>query len=94
VLPSTGSPASRPRAATDCLQERCPRRRPVTRWMPASAAVAQDCGSNLEPASTEHPDGIVATIMAIGRGTVSQEGVCDDDGSSRLRHSIPPRLAR
>jgi phage terminase large subunit-like protein len=43
---------------------------PVTRWMAANVAVAQDPAGNLKPAkdkSTERIDGIVAAIMAIGR---------------------------
>jgi phage terminase large subunit-like protein len=46
------------------------------RWMAANAAVAQDPAGNLKPAkdkSTERIDGIVATIMAIGRGMVAQD---------------------
>jgi phage terminase large subunit-like protein len=49
---------------------------PVTRWMAANVAVAQDPAGNLKPAkdkSTERIDGIVATIMAIGRAMVAQE---------------------
>jgi phage terminase large subunit-like protein len=49
---------------------------PVTRWMAANVAVAQDPAGNLKPAkdkSTERIDGIVATIMAIGRALVAQE---------------------
>jgi phage terminase large subunit-like protein len=41
---------------------------PVTRWMAANVAVAQDPAGNLKPAkdkSTERIDGIVAAIMAI-----------------------------
>ena len=44
---------------------------PVTRWMAANVAVAHDPAGNLKPAkdkSTERIDGIVALIMAIGRG--------------------------
>ena len=40
---------------------------PVTRWMAANVAVAQDPAGNLRPAkdkSTERIDGIVALIMA------------------------------
>jgi phage terminase large subunit-like protein len=43
---------------------------PVTRWMAANVAVAQDPAGNLKPAkdkSTERIDGIVAIIMALGR---------------------------
>ena len=43
---------------------------PVTRWMAANVAVAQDPAGNLKPAKdkcTERIDGIVAAIMAIGR---------------------------
>ena len=49
---------------------------PVTRWMAANVAVAQDPAGNLKPAkdkSTERIDGIVALIMAIGRALVAQE---------------------
>ena len=49
---------------------------PVTRWMAANVAVAQDPAGNLKPAkdkSTERIDGIVAPIMAIGRAMVAQE---------------------
>jgi phage terminase large subunit-like protein len=41
---------------------------PVTRWMAANVAVAQDPAGNLEPAkdnSTERIDGIIALITAI-----------------------------
>ena len=44
--------------------------------MAANVAVAQDPAGNLKPAkdkSTERIDGIVATIMAIGRAIVAQE---------------------
>jgi phage terminase large subunit-like protein len=44
---------------------------PVTRWMAANVAVAQDPAGNLKPAkdkSTERIDGVVAPVMAIGRG--------------------------
>jgi phage terminase large subunit-like protein len=53
---------------------------PVTRWMAANIAVAQDPAGNLKPAkdkSTERIDGIVATIMAIGRAMVAQEQFVD-----------------
>jgi phage terminase large subunit-like protein len=43
---------------------------PVTRWMAANVAVAQDPAKDK---STERIDGIVATIMAIGRAMVAQE---------------------
>jgi phage terminase large subunit-like protein len=48
----------------------------VTRWMAANFAVAQ--GPRRQPQaakdkSTEWIDGIVATIMAIGRAMVAQE---------------------
>jgi hypothetical protein len=49
---------------------------PVTRWMAANVAVAQDPAGNLKPAkdkSTERIDGIVAAIMAIGRALVAQD---------------------
>jgi phage terminase large subunit-like protein len=44
--------------------------------MAANVAVAQDPAGNLKPPkdkSTERIDGIVATIMAIGRALVAQE---------------------
>jgi hypothetical protein len=44
--------------------------------MAANVAVAQDPAGNLKlakPKSTERIDGIVATIMAIGRAIVAQE---------------------
>jgi phage terminase large subunit-like protein len=43
---------------------------PVTRWMAANVAVAQDPAGNLKPAkdkSAERIDGIVALIMGVGR---------------------------
>jgi phage terminase large subunit-like protein len=49
---------------------------PVTRWMAANVAVAQDPAGNLKPAkdkSTERIDGIVALIMAIGRAMLPGE---------------------
>jgi phage terminase large subunit-like protein len=49
---------------------------PVTRWMAANVAVAQDPAGNLKPAkdkSSERIDGIVAMIMAIGRAMLAQE---------------------
>jgi phage terminase large subunit-like protein len=49
---------------------------PVTRWMAANVAVAQDPAGNLKPAkdkSTERIDGIVALIMAIGRAMLVQD---------------------
>jgi phage terminase large subunit-like protein len=49
---------------------------PVTRWMAANVAVAQDPAGNLKPAkdkSTQRIDGIVALTMAIGRALVAQE---------------------
>jgi phage terminase large subunit-like protein len=51
---------------------------PVTRWMAANVAVAQDPAGNLKPAkdkSTERIDGIVAAIMAIGRAMVAEEEI-------------------
>jgi phage terminase large subunit-like protein len=51
---------------------------PVTRWMAANVAVAQDPAGNLKPAkdkSTERIDGIVAILMAIGRAMVANEEV-------------------
>lgn len=47
--------------------------------MASNVAVAQDPAGNLKPAkdkSTERIDGIVATIMAIGRAMVVQEEPC------------------
>jgi phage terminase large subunit-like protein len=47
----------------------------VTRWIAANVAIVQDPAGNLKPAkdkSTERIDGIVATIMAIGRAMVAQ----------------------
>ena len=49
---------------------------PVTRWMAANVAVAQDPAGSHKPAkdkSTDRIDGIVAIIMAIGRAMVVQE---------------------
>ena len=49
---------------------------PVTRWMAANVAVAQDPAGNLKPAkdkSTERIDGIVALIMAVGRAMLPSE---------------------
>ena len=46
---------------------------PVLRWMASNVAVNQDAAGNLKPAkdkSTERIDGIVATIMALGRASV------------------------
>ena len=48
----------------------------MTRWTAANVAVAQDPAGNLKPAKDkgiERIDGIVATIMAIGRAMVAQE---------------------
>jgi phage terminase large subunit-like protein len=48
----------------------------LTRWMPPNVAVAQDPAGKLKPAkdkSNERIDGIVASIMAIGRAMVAQE---------------------
>jgi hypothetical protein len=58
---------------------------PVTRWMTANVAVAQDPAGKLTPAkdqSTERIDGIVAQIMAIGRALVAQE-----EPQPLIRHS-------
>jgi phage terminase large subunit-like protein len=49
---------------------------PVTRWMAANVAVAQDPAGNLKPAkdkSTERIDGIVAIIMALGRAMLPED---------------------
>ena len=48
----------------------------MTRGVAANVAVTQDTAGNLKPAkdkSTEWIDGIVATIMAIGRAIIAQE---------------------
>jgi phage terminase large subunit-like protein len=47
---------------------------PVARWMASNVAVKQDPAGNLKPdkdKSTERIDGIVATIMALGRAMVT-----------------------
>jgi phage terminase large subunit-like protein len=47
---------------------------PVLRWMAANVAVRQDPAGNLKPdkqKSTERIDGIVATIMALGRAMIT-----------------------
>lgn len=49
---------------------------PVTRWMRNNAAVAQDSADNPRPAkekATERIDGIVATIMALGKAVLPRE---------------------
>ena len=43
---------------------------PVLRWMASNVSVEQDAAGNFKPSkkkSTERIDGIVATIMALGR---------------------------
>lgn len=50
----------------------------VLRWMASNITVEQDAAGNLKPSkakSTERIDGIVATIMALGRVAVSDEFV-------------------
>jgi phage terminase large subunit-like protein len=53
---------------------------PVLRWMASNVAVEMDAAGNLKPSkkkSTERIDGIVATIMALGRWTTHAEtGPC------------------
>jgi phage terminase large subunit-like protein len=53
---------------------------PVTRWIAANVAVAQDPADNLKPAkdkSTERIDGIVTLIRPLGRAMVAEEqGMC------------------
>jgi phage terminase large subunit-like protein len=44
---------------------------PVTRWMAANLAVAQDPAANLKPAKDKST--IVALIMAIGRAMLAEE---------------------
>ena len=47
---------------------------PVLRWMASNLAVETDAAGNLKPSkkkSTERIDGIVALIMALGRGLCS-----------------------
>ena len=58
---------------------------PVTRWMAANVAVAQDPAGNLKPAkdkSTERIDGIVALIMALGRAMLPRRTRCPPSCSS------------
>ncbi len=53
---------------------------PVLRWMASNVAIESDAAGNIKPSkrrSTERIDGIVATIMALGRALVST-----DDGRS------------
>lgn len=48
---------------------------PVLRWMASNTAVEMDPAGNLKPSkkkSTERIDGIVATVMALGRAIVSE----------------------
>jgi phage terminase large subunit-like protein len=62
--------------------------------MAANVAVAQDPAGNLKPAkdkSTERIDGIVATIMAIGRAMVDQASGARPRGV-RLPSARTPRL--
>lgn len=50
---------------------------PVLRWMVSNVAVLQDPAGNLKPdkgKSTERIDGVVSTIMALGRATVGDRG--------------------
>jgi len=49
---------------------------PVMRWMVSNVAVKQDAAGNLKPdkaKSSERIDGVVATIMAVGRAMVQPE---------------------
>ena len=72
---SMGS-ADAPAQEADRLEKTCAWRQPGDPVrMAANVAVAQDPAGNLKPAkdkSTERIDGIVATIMAIGRALVAQ----------------------
>src|SRR5205823_1252024 len=48
----------------------------VLRWMVSNVAVKQDPAGNLKPdkgKSSDRIDGVVATVMAIGRATVAVE---------------------
>ncbi len=50
------------------------RANPVLRWMASNVAIESDAAANIKPSkkrSKERIDGIVATIMALGRATVS-----------------------
>jgi Phage Terminase len=78
-------------------------RQSLIRWMAANVAVAQDPAGNLKPAkdkSTERIDGIVATIMAIGRAMVAQEEPKPEysmffvDGSGFLRRLVEGLVAK
>jgi phage terminase large subunit-like protein len=51
---------------------------PVLRWMASNVAVEMDPAGNVKPSqkkSTERIDGIVATIMALGRALVAQDNL-------------------
>jgi phage terminase large subunit-like protein len=63
------------------LREAGPRRQlrhggnPVLRWMASNVAIETDAAGNIKPSkrrSTERIDGIVATVMALGRAVVAQ----------------------
>lgn len=58
---------------------------PVLRWMASNVAIEQDAAGNIKPSkkrSTEKIDGIVATVMGLGRAIVKPEmrSVYDDRG--------------
>ena len=49
---------------------------PVLRWMASNVSVEMDAAGNMKPSkkkSTERIDGIVMTIMALGRAIVADE---------------------
>jgi phage terminase large subunit-like protein len=49
---------------------------PVLRWMAANVAIEQDAAGNIKPSkakSTERIDGIVASVMAVGRASTNAE---------------------
>lgn len=51
---------------------------PVLRWMASNVSVEQDAAGNMKPSkkkSTEKIDGIVSTIMALGRAIVAEKKV-------------------
>src|SRR6185437_3968647 len=59
---------------------------PVLRWMAGNVSVEQDAAGNLKPSkkkSTERIDGIVATVMALGRAMLRP-----DSGSVYESHGI------
>jgi len=56
---------------------------PVLRWMASNVTVETDAAGNLKPSkkkSTEKIDGIVASIMAIGRASLGGESAYEDHG--------------